>query len=463
MTNSEWRSHAAARHAPAVKTISELQAGQVVQIYVPTGTGKTRFLAAAAEAFIKRNPHARVLMVTHSLRVAQQADTLAEQRIEAALIRDQDEMRAWLFHSAGSSAPVLVVAQNLIGSTAEAALLEIGFGLVVLDDAAMYLTAVARLITAGKSAVVVTGNPSALGQAALALQDIKMRRIHAPSLADAAIAGVANTLKVETVPYQVGTAERTLIDDVVHFLAQRSPSASRQTLRAAASSRAAFTAALLQPRLERLGVSGTRGSRAERMHGETDSQDHYPAQEGQDALFGSELMPKIPDTVVDSFLDRVDDLEVDGKLLALLKILDGETDGGRGSILFVQSPATAAYAEQFLTANVADAVCLRLDSLQRDNPDQMSIFGGKEIFIVSDNDLPYLRRLSANYHKIWFDLPASTAHGQQRQRFSKVETGFVPLLWADPPLLTPEEFEGFGIQLVSRAGLEEKPLPWPPE
>ncbi|GLW56807.1 hypothetical protein [Kitasatospora phosalacinea] len=434
----------AAAYEPAIKAISELEPGQVRTMTLATGTGKTLALAAAVHAFLLRHPGARVLVVTHPLTVTQHAEALAGRGVPVTAIRDQGEMRAWLFHSTDAGAPAVVVARNLIGSIAQAHLRDTGFALAILEDAAHYLPAVTDLITSGDTAVVVTGHPAELQKSAQALRHSGVRAIQTPTFHGSLLPPA--DLRMEVVHYRVSPLERALINDAAAFYAQWSRAAGAALLRTAAESRAAFSTALLGPRLERLAAAGAHGSRSGRFHGSGG----FPEHSRQDSLFDVEaVVAAIPDEAVDDFLDRIDDLGPDDKLLTLLKLISEDTENNQRILLFVRSSATAEYVRQFLAENIVGAIIMRGSSLRRDDPDQLSIFSSREFFIVADGDLPYLGSVSTSYRKIWFDLPSSTPHGLQRKRFSESEAGSSYLLWPDPPLAaTGDALERLGIQPV---------------
>lgn len=420
-------------YAPAVDRISRLDPGQVVFLEVATGAGKTRVMAAAVTAFLDRKPERRALIVTHSLTITQQARAIGAYGTSVTLIRDKEEMRAWLYHPNTPMSRVVVVTESLTGSTAAAALLDAGFGLTVFADPSSDLIDLADTLSAHGSAVLLVGHSANIN----ALRQIRNWLARAAALPTPALHEVIDPTPqapVRWIGFPVGYRERDLVAEAM-ALASGTSSEVAETLRTAAlSSRAALSASLVSLRLSHREPSTLKRDRPAR----TSNSNSGSVLADEDVLHraseAADVLSSLPADRVDAILDAVDDLGEDRKLLALARTLTETASAEDTLVLFVQNAATARYVEQFLKDQVSGVRPILWTKTHRGELHQRSLFDECDVFIVADRDLVYLGDpLSRTC--LWFDVPSTSQHG--RRRISLRDSGTSPLLVlvAEPPLL----------------------------
>ncbi|MFI5998282.1 DEAD/DEAH box helicase family protein [Streptomyces sp. NPDC051362] len=420
--------------APVVDHIAKLGPGQVVLLEIAAGAGKTRVMAAAVSAFLDREPGRRALIVTHSLTITQQAAAIEAYRTSVTLIRDKEEMRAWLYHPDTPTNRVVVVTESLIGSTAAAALLDSGFGLTVFADTDPRFIDFAATLSVHGSAVVLIGHPANFR----ATQQARNSLVHAtvlptPSLQD--LVEPPPHAPVRRVGFPVGHRERDTITEAVALVPETDSEVGKWLRTAALSSRAALSAALVSLRMGRREPSAMKRDHPGRTLPTnsgallSDEQVLHRTSEAPDVL------SNLPASRLDAILDVIDDLGEDRKLLTLARLLTEVENVWDTLVLFVQNSATARYVEQFLTDHVSGVQPTLWTKSHRIDLQQRSLFDDRYVLIVTDRDLVYLGDPLTDCTYVWFDVPSTPRHGRRRISLSDSGGGLLYVLMAEPPLL----------------------------
>ncbi|MGW7825040.1 DEAD/DEAH box helicase family protein [Streptomyces puniciscabiei] len=438
-------------YAPAVERISRLDPGQVALLEVVTGGGKSRVLAAAVAAFLDRKPESRALIVTHSLTITQQAEAIEAYRTSVTLIRDKEEMQEWLYHPTTPTNRVVVVTESLIGSTAEAALLDAGFSLSVFADAGPHLLGFAEALSAGGSAVVLIGHSGGFD----ATWQIRNKFAHATPLPAPLLQDLIDAephAPVHRVGFSVEERERDIIAETVALMSDMPSSAAERLQTAALSSRAALSAALVSVRLnhrEPNALNRNRSPRPLRTEPGTILSDEEVLQRSDEAV---DARLSLPADRVDAILDAIDDLGGDHKLITLARIVADTASANDDLVLFVQNSATARYVEQFLTEHVSGVLPTLWKKSPPREPHQLSLLDDRDVLIVTDRDLVYMGAPLHNCTHVWFDVPSTPRHGRRRAGLRSPGASMLYVLIAEPPLLDePSRFSRAGLPLPPAA------------
>jgi hypothetical protein len=432
---------------PVITALAELREEQCLIVTYATGSGKSSALTLAVEAFMTRNPGSRILWVTDTLLVTQQASMLLEENIPSILIRDEEEVRKWAYGKNLDTRAVVVVADSLMRGSIVATLRGHEFDLVIIDSSRGYGRKETYILLTRGRRVLLT---APLGQLnARSLPEgfvIKHATLSAPSSTERA---AESAIRRHVARYQLSEDERNLVEEGLQFFSWLRSDPEPRALRAAESSRAAFSAALLNTQYRNIAPGAHRilDKPQPTLFDSDESLSAADAASGGDETLVPAwgiVQPSAEDQI-DSLLNRFDGLGEDPKLTTLISIVERELAGASAIIVFTQSSTTADYVSEFLDVNSPGIVDRSFRKRLRSLREPHLSLGGSHLSVLTDKDLAYLTEAPADYAYIWFDAPALRAHGDRRLDFMGTGERSVYALLADPAfLLSVRSLRSFG-------------------
>ncbi|GAA1311755.1 hypothetical protein Psi02_72330 [Planotetraspora silvatica] len=445
-------------YRPVINAIAGLGLGECAILYAPVGSGKSRTLASSIIAFLEENPRATILFVTDTPFVTQQARLLGEYKVAATMLRDRRELRNWMYHSSFDKGGVLIIANNLLRTSLLGALQGREFDLAIIDSFLPYRDKREFVLLTRAPRLVLVTQIHQSDPAKVLPEYFNVRHLlNIPSVADEE----GGTLIQRTLLlYQISEPERKLITEGFQYFSRLRGEPMPTVRRAAESSRAAFSAALLASQYRRVAPGAHRILDRPRPMtiDEPAGSVAFEALEQRGAEEESlvpawGISPPAPEDQVDVLLDRFDDLEDDNKLAVTLTFVGREIRDGRRIVISTQDSATADYVREYLDTNLPD---VDIDTPRRNGDSATDTYlasSQSEVIVITDSDLAYLAEAPTGYVHLWFDPPSSNLHGQRRLEFVGVGGGVVYALMARPPFLNEaQDFAPFGFVDAATTG-----------
>jgi hypothetical protein len=422
---------------PTIAALAELSEEQCLIVTYASGRGKSAALALAVKAFLTKNPGSRILWVTDTLLVTQQASKLLEESVPSILIRDEEEVRKWAYGKSLDARAVVVVADSLMRGSIVAALRGHEFDLVIIDSGRGYGRKENYILLTRGRRVVLTAPLGRLHARTLPEGFvIKHATLPDPSFTERI---AESTIHRHVARYQLSEDERNLIEEGLQLFSWLRSDPEPRALRAAESSRAAFSAALLSTQYRNI-APGAHRILDKSQPTLFDSDESLSA---ADAAYGGDetlvpawgiVQPSAEDQI-DSLLNRFDGLEEDPKLTALMSIVEREIVSASAIIVFTQSSTTADYVSEFLDVNSPGIADRSFRKRLRARKEPRLPLDESRVSVLTDKDLTYLTEAPAGYAHVWFDAPALRAHGDRRLDFMGTRERSVYALLADPAFL----------------------------
>jgi hypothetical protein len=443
---------------PVISAIADLDTGESLQVNIPAGAGKSYILVSAIDRFLQHHSDTSVLFIDNALSITQKGELLEELGIPAVLVRDQSELKSWLYHSPRTGRQVVLVADKLVGTAMVKILQDTSFKLVIIDSSRRHKDDLRDvLLTLGESLVTVNPVRTSIETEAVAGSGDPYS-VSASPISDAARKQISGNPRLETIKYHIPDSERRLISEALHYLSQLQGESRPRARRAATSSRAALSAALLASQYRRVAPGAHRilerpqhvPSIDERLQVRPSKPIEQRAPDNDALLPAWGTPPPAEGDRLDYFLDRLDELEGDAKLSTTLSFVQERLASGVDVIIFAQNAATSEYVRGYLNTEMPEVSVGSLRRSQESEKELPISANAERVFTVVDKDLSYLGWAPPGFVHVWFDPPSTRAHGYQRLDFiAPGGAAVVYALMAEPPFLSEEhELRSFGFVTI---------------